>query len=107
MLFTGDYLLVKISGLHIINNTLLPDYDGLVLFKDYSDIIADINNVRYEFNNIVGEGSGFCFVSAGMRLIGSRILHEYSYSLVCLPPVFRFLYPSNMSLKIDQIFSSI
>ena len=34
MLLTGNYILVKISGLQIINNTLLPDYDSLVLFKD-------------------------------------------------------------------------
>ena len=72
MLFMGNYLLVKISGLKIINNTLLPDYDGLFVFKDYNNLIADVNNVTYEFNHIVGEGSGFHFASAGIRLIGQR-----------------------------------
>ena len=70
MLLTGNYILVKISGLQIINNTLLPDYDSLVLFKDYNNLIADMNNVSDEFNHIA-EVSGFRFVSAGTRLIGS------------------------------------
>ena len=39
MLFMGNYLLVKISGLQIINNTLLPDYDGLFKFKGYNNLI--------------------------------------------------------------------
>ena len=72
MLFMGNYLLVKISGLQIISNTLLPDYDGLFVFKGYNNLIADVSNVRYEFNHIVGEGSGFYFASARIRLIGQR-----------------------------------
>ena len=52
MLLTRNYILVKISGLQIINNTLLPDYDILVLFKDCNNLIADMNNVRYEFTTL-------------------------------------------------------
>ena len=81
ILLTGDYTFVEISGLQIINNVLLPDYDGLVLFTDYNILIADINNVRYEFNHITGEGSGFRLISASTRIIGLR---ADVYSLICI-----------------------
>ena len=99
MLFMGNYLLVKISGLQIINNRLLPDYDGLFVFKDYNNLIADVNNVTYEFNHIVGEGSGFHFASAGIRLIGQRFLHAVSYRLVCIPPGFQVSLPQQYVIE--------
>ena len=99
MLFMGNYLLVKILGLQIINNTLLPDYDGLFVFKDYNNLIADVNNVTYEFNHIVGEGSGFHFASAGIRLIGQRFLRAVSYRLVCIPPGFQVSLPQQYVIE--------
>ena len=95
ILLTGGYLLIKISGLQIINNTLLPDYDGLVLFTDYYTLIADISNVRYELNHIVGEGSGFRFISATtIWPFGSRFVHRATlYSSVCIPSIIQVVLP--------------
>ena len=94
MLLTGNVLLIKLSELQIINNTLLPEYDGLVLFTGYNTLIADISNVRYEFNHIVGEGSGFHFRSANIRLIGKTFgRRAVRYSSACIPPNFEVVLP--------------
>ena len=99
MLLTGDHVLIKISGLQIINNTLLPDYNGLVLFTDYNTLIADISNVKYESNHIIGEGSGFHFSSASIRLIGPRILRAFIHTVVCIPPNFEVVLPQQYVFK--------
>ena len=100
MLLMGNYLLIKLSELQIMNNTLLPDYDGLVLFTDYNTLIADISNVRYEFNHIIGEGSLFHFRSANIRLIGITFGRRAArYSSACIPPNFEVALPQQYVIK--------
>ena len=93
ILLTGDYVLVNMSGIQITNNILSSDNDALILFKDYHNIIADISNVTYELNHVVGEGSGFHFTSANGNLMDSLL---NGYSLVCFPSDFEDVLPLSL-----------
>ena len=96
MLLTGDNILVNISGLQITNNILSSDNDALVLFKDYHNIIAYINNVKYEVNHIVGEGSGIRFTSTNINFMHSVTLRSVTSIRVCFPSDFEDVLPNLM-----------
>ena len=94
MLLTGVNILVNISGLQITSNILSSDNDALILFKDYDNIIADISNVKYELNHIVGEGSGFRFTSTNINPVHSVALRFVTRVLVCFPSDFQDVLPN-------------
>ena len=94
MLLTGVNILVNISRLQITNNILSSDNDALILFKDYENIIANITNVKYEFNHIVGEGSGFRFTSANINPARSVTLRSVTRVKFCFPSDFQDVLPN-------------
>ena len=63
MSLNGLYILAIISEVQIKHNVLLPGYGGLIVFQNYSTLVANITNIEYEFNYIKGEGAGFHFTS--------------------------------------------
>ena len=63
MSLNGEYILIIISEVQITHNILIPEYGGLIMFQNYSTIIANITNIEYYFNCIKGDGSGFHFTS--------------------------------------------
>ena len=91
---TGESILVNISGLQITRNILSYDNDGLVVFKDYDNIIADISNVRYESNYIEVEGYGFSFISANINHADSITAGVIIYLHFCIPLDFHVLPPA-------------
>ena len=91
---TGESILVNISGLQITGNILSSDNDGLVVFKDYDNIIADISNVIYESNYNEVERSGFSFISAKTYHINSLKISESLFRIFyCIPPNFFTVLP--------------
>ena len=92
MLLTGEVILVNISGLQITNNILSSDNDELILFNGYKNIIADINNVKYDLNHIVGEGSGFRFTSANIDIMLS-VAFVILNTRTCFPSDFEDVLP--------------
>ena len=86
---TANSILVNMSGLQITKNVLLSDNGSLVVFKDYDNIIADINNVRYESNYIGVQRSGFSFISAKTYFI-NLMRKSFPMFIVryCIPPHF-------------------
>ena len=89
ILLTGVHMLVNISGLQITNNVLLSGNDSLVMFKDYTALIAYIKNVNYQFNYIKGEGSGFLFRSMSI----TRDISYYGFFCKCISPNLNFTLP--------------
>ena len=94
MSLNGEYILVVISEVQITQNVLLPEYGGLIMFQNYSTLVANITNIEYEFNSIKGDGSGFHFTSKSNIerpfLIIGDILLTYR---VFIPPNFQFVVP--------------
>ena len=85
----GESILVNISGLQITGNILSSDNDGVVVFRDYDNIIADISNVRYEYNYIEIDRSGFSFISAKTYYINIKNTYSSMFSIsYCIPPHF-------------------
>ena len=59
----GTYVVAIVTELQIINNTLSSGYNSLLLFHNYTVLVASFNEVKYEYNIIPGRSSGFYFVS--------------------------------------------
>ena len=94
MSLNGEYILVIISEVQITHNVLLPEYGGLIMFQNYSTVVANITNIEYEFNSIKGDSSGFHFISKSIiespfLLIGDIILRYRAF----IPPNFQFVIP--------------
>ena len=100
ILLTGVHMLVNISSLKIMNNVLLPGNESLVLFKDYTALIAYIENVNYQFNYIKGEGSGFLFRSMSI----TRDISHYGFFCKCISPNLQFTLPQLHGLKTDRCY---
>ena len=95
ILLTGSYLLVNILGLQITNNILLSGSDGLIVVKDYDNLIANVTNVKHEFNYIAGEGYGVHFTSAIVNAADSEsvIVRAVNTFVICIPPNFQVVLP--------------
>ena len=61
----GTYILAIISGVLIKHNSILPGNSGAVSFLNYDTLVANLINIMFEFNNMMGESDGFKFVSMG------------------------------------------
>ena len=83
------YTLVNMTEIQIINNTLLSRYNSLLLFHNYTTLVANFNEVKYEFNNINGEGSGFYFVP---RIIKIYNPFRYNHIRFCFSPELGLIY---------------
>ena len=59
----GDFILVIMNEVLIAHNILLPSDSGLIMFQNYSTLVADITNIEYQFNSVEGDSSGFQFTS--------------------------------------------
>ena len=103
MLLTGVYMLVNISDLQITNNVLLPGAgnESLVMFKDYIALIAYVKNVKYQFNYIKGEGSGFLFRSISI----TRNIGYYGFFCKCIPPNLKFFLSQPDVLSTDGCYN--
>ena len=91
MTLNGLYILAIISEVQIKHNVLLPAYCGLIVFQNYSTLVANITNIEYEFNYIEGEGAGFHFTSIPnierpFLLIGDTVARYTAY----IPANFQF-----------------
>ena len=93
MSLNGEYILVIISEVQITRNVLLPEYGGLIMFQNYSTLVADITNIEYEFNCIKGDGAGFHFTSKS--IIESRFLLNGD-----IPYVYRAFIPTNFQFVV-------
>ena len=112
MLLKGVYILAIISDIQITHNILLPGYDGLVVFQNFDTLVANLTNVKYEYNTIRGEGAGFYFTSNALaatpivRYLPTDLLFRFVYVphyFACIPPYFRF----NVSLNQDTNMSTM
>ena len=92
VLLNGDYALVNVIELRIMNNTV---YNSLLLFDNYITLYASFNEVIFEYNNISGRSSGFYFVPRRSIMIS---IETYFYVnnfirniyLICnIPPEYR------------------
>ena len=94
MSLNGEYILIIISEVQITHNILIPGYGGLIMFQNYSTIIANITNIEYHFNCIKGDGSGFHFTSKSIveRYIQPQIYLEFR---AIIPPYFQFAVQGN------------
>ncbi|MCY3927404.1 MAG: hypothetical protein OXG81_03930, partial [Acidobacteria bacterium] len=95
ILLTGSYLLVNITGLQITNNILLSGSNGLIVFKNYDNLIANVTNVKHEFNYIAGEGSEVHFTSANLNAADSEsvTVRAVNSFVICIPPNFQVVLP--------------
>ena len=89
VLLTGRCILVNISGLTVTNNYILSGNDGLMVFRDYYVLIANITDVKYESNyiNAYIRGSGFYFTSPPINNF------RFPHFAICIPPNFPFAVP--------------
>ena len=103
MSLNGEYILIIISEVQITHNILIPGYGGLIMFQNYSTIIAKITNIEYHFNCIKGVGSGFHFTSKSIieryiqpneRRIKRLSIITFTYSVI-IPPNFQFAVQGN------------
>ena len=104
---TGNSILVNMSGLQITRNVLSSDNGSLVVFRDYDNIIADINNVRYESNYIGVQRSGFSFISAKTYYINLK-RKSFPVFLVryCIPPHFYAVMPPAAYYGLNYCFNT-
>ena len=104
----GVYILAIILDIQILHNVLLPGYDGLVVFQNFDTLVANLTNIKYEYNTIKGKGSGFHFTSRALTDTPEIryyqtfpwYLCEYIY-FACIPSFFHF----NLSLNPDTNMS--
>ena len=88
----GTYVVVIVTKLQIINNTLSSEYNSLLLFHNYTVLLASFNEVKYEYNNIAKSSSGFYFVPRPRGIIISIGYYDYVFgSLICIPPDYYFI----------------
>ena len=88
----GTYVVVIVTELQIINNTLSSEYNSLLLFHNYTVLLASFNEVKYEYNNIAKSSSGFYFAPRPSGTIISIAHYDYVFgSLICIPPHYNFI----------------
>ena len=87
----GDFILVTMNEVQITHNVLLPSDSGLIMFQNYSTLVADITNIEYHFNSIKGDSSGFQFTSIANIEEHSLLVREtvLPYRAI-IPPDFKF-----------------
>ena len=87
---SGTYVVVIVTELQIINNTLSSEYNSLLLFHNYTTLVASFNEVKYEYNKIARSSSGFYFVPRPiMNPIG--YLYYIPSEVFCIPPEYHFI----------------
>ena len=88
--------------MQIINNTLLSEYNSLLLFHNYTVLVASFNEVKYEYNKIVSSSSGFYFVPRPIiNPIG--FFYYIPYEVFCIPPEYHFITSDYYCYTIDQM----
>jgi len=90
----GTYILLNMTELQIKNNTLLPQYNSLLLFQNYTVLAASLNKVNYKFNHINGRGTGFYFAHKSIVKGLIHPLFHVEHRFICFPPgiVFDYFY---------------
>ena len=87
----GDFILVIMNKVQITHNVLLPSDSGLIMFQNYSTLVADITNIEYHFNSIKGDSSGFQFTSiANIKEHSLSIRETVLPYRAIIPPDFKF-----------------
>ena len=80
-------VLVNVAELWIINNTLSSEYNSLLLFHNYTTLLASFNEVTFEHNDINGGSSGFYFVPRRIIITNNNpFTLEAPYGICILPP---------------------
>ena len=87
----GDYILVIMAEVQMTHNVLLPNNGGLIIFQNYNTLVANINDIKYQFNCIKGDSSGFRFISKANIESPHEFHGDYTdYHNAYTPPNFKF-----------------
>ena len=99
------------SDVQITHNVLSSGYDSFVVFQNYDILVANLTNIKYKFNTIKQEYSGFKFVSRKIMQNPIRYYSQKAFSVTyraCFLSDFQFVVPDALALTIvlDWIISA-
>ena len=111
----GTHVLVNVNELWIINNTVSSEYTSLLLFHNYTTLLASFNEVTFKYNNINRGSSGFYFVPRRNIMPTSNIYfipYADNYKICDIPPEYQIgefghcIYLSHQVLFANSSFNN-